>query len=87
MSAPKYVTLAAFDAFAAEMRALLAPAPAIAAPVVGTAEAPLYVSERAACTLHTGCTRKLSDPTASHERCTGATDPMHLRLRKTHRHF
>ena len=59
------------------------------APVTPTADAPLYVSDKPRCALHAAdaCSRKLSNPAGSHVPCSGATDPMHARLRTTHRHF
>ena len=64
-------------------------APAISAPVQASAQAPLYVSDKPACAIHPAgaCTRKLSHPEASHEACAGKGDPMHDRLRPSHRHF
>lgn len=68
--------------------AALETAPAKSAPAQAKAEAPLYVSDRPRCGIHTAreCTRKLSDPTTPHVACNG-TGATHAQLRKTHRHF
>ena len=65
-----------------------APVPAQSAPVQASAAAPLYVSDKPRCGIHgASCTRKLADPLASHVPCSGDRDPMHDKLRKSHRHF
>lgn len=65
----------------------LVAAQATAAPVETEANAPAYVSDKLPCQLHVGCTRKLSQPAAAHEPCSGKGDPMHDKLRASHRHF
>jgi len=73
---------ATLDAFIATF------APAQAQPVQASAAAPLYVSDKPRCGIHgASCTRKLADPLASHVPCSGDRDPMHGKLRKSHRHF
>ena len=89
MSARTYARASDVAELKATLDALVAAlTPAQAQPVQASAAAPLYVSDKPRCGIHgASCTRKLADPLASHVPCSGDRDPMHGKLRKSHRHF